>query len=121
MKNLVLIIREPETTFDYQSKEFRKLSQRVRESVKWRCEQCGINLSNDHLYLDTHHIWGTQYNSLNDLEALCIGCHAEQSAYGHLRLKSEARYQEFMQRYGKQWRRLYSYLNVSNEQTLFWW
>lgn len=112
MKNLVLIIREPELSFDYQSNEFRQLSRQVRERANWKCQQCGINLSNSHYYLDAHHIWGTQYNTYNDLEALCIGCHAEQPVSGHLRLKSEARYQEFMQRYGKQWRRLYSYLNL---------
>ncbi|MCY3549717.1 MAG: hypothetical protein OXH39_04600 [Candidatus Poribacteria bacterium] len=111
MKNLVLIIREFEPSFDYHSTAFRKLSHRVRKSANWRCEQCGINLSNDHLYLDAHHIWGTQYNSLSDIEALCIGCHAEQPGNGHLLLKNELRYQEFMRRYGKRWKRLHAYLN----------
>lgn len=112
MKNLVLIIREPESSFDYRSQEFRKLSLQIRERANWKCQQCDIHLSNDHHFLDTHHIWGTQYNTFNDLEALCVGCHAAQPMSGHLRLKSEARYQEFMQKYGKRWRRLYSYLDL---------
>lgn len=111
MSSLVLIIREPDLSFDYQSNEFRILSHQVRDQANWKCQQCGINLSNNRYYLDAHHIWGTQFNTPNDLEALCIGCHAEQPMSGHLRLKSEVRYQEFMQRYGKQWRHLCSYLN----------
>ena len=111
MKNLVLIIRKSEPSFDYQSRTFRSLSHWVRKSAKWKCEQCGINLSNDHLYLDAHHIWGTQYNSLSDLEALCVGCHAEQPGNGHLLLENESRYQEFMRKYGKRWKCLHAYLN----------
>ena len=111
MKNLVLIIREFEPSFDYQSEWFRKLSQQVRNLQIGKCEQCGINLSNDHIYLDAHHIWGTQYNSLSDLEALCIGCHAEQPGNGHLLLGNEPRYQKFMRKYGKRWKRLHTYLN----------
>ena len=112
MKNLVLlIIHTPELPFDYHGEEFRKLSRRVREAANWKCEQCGISLSNDHFYLDAHHIWGTQYNSLNDLEALCVGCHSEQPGNGHLLMKNEPRYQEFMRRYGKRWKRLHVPLN----------
>ena len=114
MKNLVLIIREPEPSFDYQSEAFRELSHQVRESAKWKCEQCGINLSNDRHYLDAHHIWGTQYNSRRDLEALCIGCHAEQPGNGHLLLENEPRYQEFMKKYGKLWKHLHTYLVFTN-------
>ena len=112
MKNLVLIIREPETSFDHQSHEFRELSRQVRDRANWRCQQCGIHLNNDRYYLDAHHIWGTQYNTFNDLEALCIGCHAEQPISGHQRMKSETRYQEFVRKYGKRWRRLYSDLEL---------
>ena len=108
MKNLVLVIRKSKPSFDYQSEAFRSLSHWVRKSAKWKCEQCGINLNNDHLYLDAHHIWGTQYNSLSDLEALCVGCHAEQPGNGHLLL---SRYQEFMRKYGKRWKCLHAYLN----------
>lgn len=106
MKKLVLIIRKPDLSFNYQSHEFRELSRRVRDEANWECEECGINLSNDHFYLHAHHIWGTQYNSLNDLEALCIGCHSKQPGNGHLRLKEKEAFQGFIRLYGGQWRSL---------------
>ena len=43
--------------------------------------------------------------------SICVSCHAEQPGHGHLLLENEPRYQEFMRKYGKQWKRLHTYLN----------
>ena len=102
MKNIVLIIREPDPSFNHHSDAFRRLSQRVRELANWKCEQCGINLDDDRRYLDAHHIWGTQYNALIDLEALCVGCHAEEKTpTDHSFMKEHERYKVFMNKYRK--------------------
>ena len=101
------IISEEE--FDYQTEEWKRLSKRYRNQKNWTCEMCGLNLKSDTYFLDTHHTQGTDYNDPKYLKALCIGCHAEQREGQHQKLmfyddlRYKKRYQEFINRYGRQW------------------
>ena len=62
----------------------------VRASKGWQCDECGISLENNH--------------ELADLQALCIGCHAEQPGGNHKKIKETRTYKRFMDRFGEQWR-----------------
>ena len=90
--------------FNYQAKWWKKLSWWYRNQKGWRCEECQMSLSNDPYYLHTHHIWGTRYNKLKCLKALCVGCHAEQPGQYHRGLRDTEDYKNFMKKYGRQWR-----------------
>jgi hypothetical protein len=54
----------------------------------YRCTQCGIDLSAEHLrrFLHVHHKQVVKHdNPLSELVVLCIGCHANQSGHGLMR------------------------------------
>ena len=57
-----------------------QVSEAYRQSVDWCCENpvCRVDLSDPahRKYLHTHHLRGTKRNSRQDLEALCLLCHA---------------------------------------------
>lgn len=90
--------------FDYNASWWRKYSYWVREQKGWQCDECGFLLKDDHEMLQTHHVYGVKYNKIHDLQALCIGCHAEQPGEKHRRLKKRHTYKSFMKKHGKQWR-----------------
>lgn len=56
-----------------------------RMKMKFTCEECGINLNKtfaDGYYLDTHHIDGNKKNNDEDnLQCLCVLCHANNDEY----------------------------------------
>ena len=75
----------------------------VRHNQKgWKCDKCGISLKDNHEMLHTHHANGINRNTLRHLQALCIGCHAEQPCKNHCQLKQKRTYKRFMERYGKE-------------------
>lgn len=56
-----------------------QISEAYKEKVQWKCESCGIDLSNrnDRQYLHTHHKSGnTKENTVTNFRALCLLCHA---------------------------------------------
>lgn len=94
---------------NYYIAAWRFLSWLCRKNANWECQQCTIALGTeryDRRFLHAHHIRGTRYNRLEDLIALCIGCHAEQDGEKHENLKSSDVYKEFMDKYGDAWREL---------------
>lgn len=61
------------------------ISKRYRESKRWACEECGVNLINNKDLLHTHHINGQKNDChYSNLKALCIGCHAKQPLHEHM-------------------------------------
>ena len=92
--------------FDYNSPWWKKTSRQYRKEKGWKCEECGLSLSDDTKYLSVHHSKGTQYNQPEDLKALCIGCHSEQQGDNHQKLKKTPKYRDFMAKYGKRWKSL---------------
>ena len=91
--------------FDYETSWWKEYSEWYRNEKEWTCEECELDLNHDRYYLHTHHRLGTQYNKSEYLEALCLGCHAEQNyPPGHDILKADSNYTEFMAKYGEQWK-----------------
>jgi len=72
------------------------VSERIKRSRNYRCEQCNRLLSlRLGKYLHVHHRNGEKWdNAEANLTALCIGCHAEQPLHGHL--KAHPDYRAFM-------------------------
>lgn len=81
------------------SDDFKEISQKVKNDSGWHCQECGIDLSEpvNKKWLHVHHKNGLKYdNNRNNLEALCIGCHANKSNHGHI--KSSSNYSEFVKK-----------------------
>lgn len=93
-----------EPFFDYSSETWQKRSSDCREKANWTCQKCNINLESNPYWLHAHHKWGRRFNDPQDLIALCIGCHAEQPGGGHRMLKYYPDHEEFMSKYGEEWR-----------------
>ncbi|MCR5347507.1 MAG: HNH endonuclease [Fretibacterium sp.] len=61
-----------------------------RENKHWRCEKCGVDLHDYHRYLQVHHRNGVkQDNSPDNLEALCVLCHSQAPAHGHMQNETQ--------------------------------
>jgi len=84
------------------SVDFGQISKRVRERRGWRCERCRRDFSRatDREYLHVHHKNGMKNeNREENLQVLCLGCHADEPHHAHL--KNLAEYREFVRRFGR--------------------
>ena len=90
--------------FNYQSEWWQDYSWLYRHVQGWQCEECSLSLDLDRRYLHTHHLNGTLCNDPKDLKALCIACHSEQRGINHQKITKTDDYDEFMEKYGDQWR-----------------
>ena len=71
---------------DY-SGDFGKHAAAAKKRAGFKCEDCGRDLSNPKFrsFLHAHHINGVKYdNSVENLRALCIACHAAQPLHSHM-------------------------------------
>lgn len=79
-------------------KNFSKFANSIKAIAKWKCEECGLDLSGDRHLLHVHHIdYDKSNNHPSNLQVLCIRCHAEKD--GHSILKSNLEYKKFVIRY----------------------
>jgi hypothetical protein len=81
--------------------DFDEISKRVRDRRSWRCECCRRDFSRatDREYLHVHHKNGMKnVNHEENLQVLCLGCHADEPQHAHL--KNLAKYREFVRRFG---------------------
>jgi hypothetical protein len=68
-----------------------------KQRAAFRCEKCRLDLSssNGRRFLHAHHVNGMKPdNSIENLRALCIRCHAEEPNHAHM--KSMPHYAEFV-------------------------
>lgn len=72
------------------STDWEDISSRYRALVNWKCEDCRVDLSKNKHLLHTHHKSGVKSdNSSNNLEALCVECHANQAFHNHMKASFE--------------------------------
>ncbi|MDX1490338.1 MAG: hypothetical protein R3332_03570 [Pseudohongiellaceae bacterium] len=82
-------------------KDWPKISKKYKEKVGWRCQNLGCrspDLSESRLreYLEVHHKNRDKSdNSILNLVAYCIACHADQPQHGHM--KSTPRYLKYQE------------------------
>ncbi|MET3602138.1 HNH endonuclease signature motif containing protein [Martelella mangrovi] len=69
-----------------------RISAAYREARGWRCEECNVDLSQDHGLLHAHHIDGNRDNNRhNNLRALCVLCHSKQPMHQHMKVNTKER------------------------------
>lgn len=69
------------------SDDWAEVSAKYRRSVDFKCEQCGVDLSDHRNLLHTHHISGNKRdNRQSNLKALCIDCHRKQPHHDYMRV-----------------------------------
>jgi hypothetical protein len=75
------------------SDDWDSISQRIRQSHHWCCDECKINLSEHQYLLDCHHIDGVKsHNTTANLRPLCKTCHKKQPNHGHLSINLDDRH-----------------------------
>lgn len=78
-------------------KNWNEISKQFRERAGWRCSKCLILLREPNLqkFLDVHHKNGLKFDcNYENLETICIGCHAEEPDHAHM--KANQRYNEYI-------------------------
>jgi len=79
---------------------WNKISTQVKIKKNYTCEKCGYFPKTDYdkRFIHTHHINGDKQNNGEDnLQVLCIKCHAEIDSF-HARIKSSENYKEYIYR-----------------------
>ena len=67
------------------SQDWSKISEKVRASVDYQCQNCGVSLISNKNLLHVHHKNGEKSdNSDNNLIALCSDCHRKEPFHGHM-------------------------------------
>jgi hypothetical protein len=84
---------------DY-TRDFRQISLELRARRGWKCDQCHRVFigQRERKFLHVHHCNGERWNnSEENLEVLCVGCHANEPSHAHM--KDLPIYREFIQRF----------------------
>lgn len=88
-RNLPTSLNEPIGGY---SANWRTISSQYRQSRQWRCEDCGLNLTDYPHLLEVHHRNGVKSdNDPRNLKAVCRECHAKQEFHAHMQLSEEDR------------------------------
>lgn len=76
----------------YYTDDWSEVSRKYRKRCGYRCEECGVDLSEHQNLLDTHHKNGDkQDNSDRNLKALCKLCHGEEPKHQHYKISQKDR------------------------------
>jgi len=72
--------------------EWSRISERLRREARWRCAKCGVDLSQYRRLLHCHHKNGVVSDNRRDnIEVLCILCHAEEPSHNQLKPRAQDR------------------------------
>lgn len=72
------------------SKDWDKISTKIRSKVNYECQHCGVNLFYNKRLLHVHHRNGEKSdNSTDNLIPLCADCHRKEPFHGHMFVKHE--------------------------------
>ena len=79
---------------DY-SDDWGIISESIKQQRGYQCESCGLKLTgSNRKFLHGHHKDGNKANNKpNNIEILCLGCHADEPMHGHM--KATKVYEEF--------------------------
>ena len=70
--------------------DWKRASRRYREALKFRCENCGVDLTKHPQLLHVHHINGVKTDDdRSNLKALCAVCHSKQPGHEHMRVSNK--------------------------------
>lgn len=87
------------------AKNWSRIALRLKERRNWRCDECGVDLSDDRKLLHGHHKNGvTSDNRPENIEVLCVVCHSEKPDHQRLKPSVEAKERiESLRRKRKDW------------------
>ena len=64
------------------AKDWHQKATKIKQQRNWRCDNCGVNLSDHRSLLHGHHKNGVvSDNRPSNIDALCLLCHSEQPAH----------------------------------------
>ncbi len=70
--------------------DWKRASRQYREALKFRCENCGVDLTKHPRLLHVHHINGVKTDDdRSNLKALCADCHGKQPGHEHMRVSNK--------------------------------
>lgn len=98
---------------DAYMKNWDDISRGYRSGRGWKCEMCGVDLSDHQEYIHTHHINGNKQDTRpENLIALCYVCHSEQPHHGHME-RNELAQALILERREKMRRSLNNFINAT--------
>ena len=67
------------------TEDWEDISRSIKQEFNYVCQQCSLDLKQNHSLLHTHHINGVKSdNSFQNLTPLCADCHRKQPDHTHL-------------------------------------
>lgn len=79
------------------TQDFPAVTRITRQAANWQCSGCGLKITKkEHQrFLQTHHKNGQRWdNGSDNLEVVCIECHARKPHHSHI--KNDPKYREFL-------------------------
>jgi len=73
--------------------DWARISEDLRIRAKWKCKDCGVDLSSHRYLLHAHHIDGNRGNNKStNLEPLCCVCHQKKPFHQQMHIEPKNRY-----------------------------